>query len=451
MKQLECDVVVVAAGLSGLAAAISAAENGANVICLEKASNTGGAANMGMGPCAAGSPVQKASGISLTAGELFRRHMFYTHYQVDAKLVKAYYDKSGDTIAWLQDMGVQFHSVRPAFRAGERTRAYADGEYTLWGGGYNTYAGHNAYPAVYCIKITPQADSIYYFFYDYWKLYDPNDPGEQGGSGIVQSRNRAPETSYHTILWDWDNGDGTTTTYTRFYRCDEGKDYKASFAVVANKRMVRIDATLHFVSQDDYAAYLNALNGHVYNGYLASGIAMMQAPGAPIQQLEEEQTVTISNPDEEGRANVIFSGFTMPMFASPTGELTIPVTVTKNADGSTTYEASDVVVGIARGQMVMNYVAALTGKQDSDEATPVITLTLTQATVITAVFAETSAKANEVLDNHYTTLTGITAVRSSEPAAASYGLDGTMLTAPRKGVVIQRQADGTMRKVVMAR
>ena len=77
--------------------------------------------------------------------------------------------------------------------------------------------------------------------------------------------------------------------------------------------------------------------------------------------------------------------------------------------------------------------------------------TLTQATVITAVFAETSAKANEVLDNHYTTLTGITAVRSSESAAASYGLDGTMLTAPRKGVVIQRQADGTMRKVVMAR
>ena len=129
-KQLECDVVVVAAGLSGLAAAISAAENGASVICLEKASNTGGAANMGMGPCAAGSPVQKMSGITLTPGELFRRHMFYTHYQVDAKLVKAYYDKSGDTIQWLMDMGVVFNSVRPAFRAGERTKAYADGEYT---------------------------------------------------------------------------------------------------------------------------------------------------------------------------------------------------------------------------------------------------------------------------------------------------------------------------------
>ncbi|MDI9589681.1 MAG: FAD-dependent oxidoreductase [Acidobacteriota bacterium] len=129
-QQLETDVVVVAAGLSGLAAANAAAEGGARVIALEKASNTGGAANMGMGPCAAGSPVQKAAMIEVTPGELFRRHMFYTHYQVDPRLVRAYYFKSGSTIEWLQEMGVVFNSVRPAFRARERTRAYADGEYT---------------------------------------------------------------------------------------------------------------------------------------------------------------------------------------------------------------------------------------------------------------------------------------------------------------------------------
>ena len=117
MKQLETDVVVVAAGLSGLAAAVAAAEAGARVIALEKAPSTGGAANMGMGPAAAGSPLQKASMIEVTPGELFRRHMFYTHYQVDARLVRDYYFKSGDTIAWLQDMGVEFNSVRPAFRA----------------------------------------------------------------------------------------------------------------------------------------------------------------------------------------------------------------------------------------------------------------------------------------------------------------------------------------------
>ena len=129
-EQMEADVVVVAAGLSGLAASVAAAENGAKVITLEKASNTGGAANMGMGPCGAGSRLQHESMIEVTPGELFRRHMFYTHYQVDPRLVRAYYWKSGDTINWLEDMGVKFHSVRPAFRARERTRAYADGEYT---------------------------------------------------------------------------------------------------------------------------------------------------------------------------------------------------------------------------------------------------------------------------------------------------------------------------------
>ncbi len=50
MKQMECDVVVIAAGLAYLAAAVSAAERDAQVIILEKANTTGGASNMGMGP-----------------------------------------------------------------------------------------------------------------------------------------------------------------------------------------------------------------------------------------------------------------------------------------------------------------------------------------------------------------------------------------------------------------
>lgn len=323
----------------------------------------------------------------------------------------------------------------------------ADGEYTTWSGGYNTYAGHNAYPAVYCIKITPQADSIYYYFYDYWKVYNPDDPDSTGGTG-VQSSNKAPETSYHSILWEWDNGDGTTTTYTRFYRTDEGNDYKASFAIVANKRMVRIDATLHFVSQEDYAAYMNAQNKQVYNGVIVSGIAMPDAPGTPIMKVEEEQTLTISAPDAEGQAFITFSGFVMPMFGTPTGELTIPVTVTKNDDGSTSYECSNAVVSILLGQMAMNYVASISGTQDSDEATPVIVLTLSQASVITSVFAASSELANATLDTHYSTLTGITNVHSNTAMGTSYSLQGIKLTAPSKGISIQRQADGTMRKVV---
>ena len=85
MKQMETDIIVVAAGLSGLAASIAAAENGARVLTFEKASTTGGAANMGMGPLGVGSRIQREQMISLTPGEAFRKHMYFTHYRVDAR------------------------------------------------------------------------------------------------------------------------------------------------------------------------------------------------------------------------------------------------------------------------------------------------------------------------------------------------------------------------------
>lgn len=130
MKKMSTDVIVVAGGLSGLAAAISAAENGAKVTIFEKANTTGGAANMGMGPLGVGSPIQKHQMISLTPGEAFRKHMYYTHYTVDARMVRDYYFKSGETIEWLMDMGVEFLGVQRAFSAPENTRAYSDGEFT---------------------------------------------------------------------------------------------------------------------------------------------------------------------------------------------------------------------------------------------------------------------------------------------------------------------------------
>ena len=102
MKQMDADIIVVAAGLSGLAAAIAAAEKGASVIAFEKAATTGGAANMGMGPLGVGSRQQREQMVALTPGEAFRKHMYFTHYKVDARLVRDYYFKSGDTIRWLE-------------------------------------------------------------------------------------------------------------------------------------------------------------------------------------------------------------------------------------------------------------------------------------------------------------------------------------------------------------
>ena len=131
MKKMEADVIVVAAGLSGLAAACAASEAGAKTLVFEKGNTTGGAANMGMGPLGVGSRIQRSQMVALTPGEAFRKHMFFTHYNVDARLVRDYYFKSGDTIDWLEDtIGVEFVGAQRAFGAPEATRAYSEGEFT---------------------------------------------------------------------------------------------------------------------------------------------------------------------------------------------------------------------------------------------------------------------------------------------------------------------------------
>lgn len=111
MKQMEADVVVVAGGSSGLSAALSAAEAGASVIVFEKASTTGGAGNMAFGPFAVGSRLQRMKQITFSNEDAFKVHMDYTHWRVNAQLVKAWIDKSPTTIDWLERMGVEFLDV----------------------------------------------------------------------------------------------------------------------------------------------------------------------------------------------------------------------------------------------------------------------------------------------------------------------------------------------------
>ena len=128
------------------------------------------------------------------------------------------------------------------------------------GGGIYDLLGHNPYPAVYSIKYHEPYDLVEFFFYDYWKVYDPEEGNETGGSTVgvkpFHAPLRAPETHYNSVIWDWEwvdeEGNPQMTQYRRNYRCDEGEDYKASYAVVANKKMVLINATMHFVSIEEY-------------------------------------------------------------------------------------------------------------------------------------------------------------------------------------------------------
>jgi fumarate reductase flavoprotein subunit len=121
MKQVKTDIVVIAGGTAGLAAAVAAAEKGASVIVLEKNATTGGTGNMGMGPLGVESRIQKQKLIGPAKDEAFKAFMDYIHWRGDARLVRTYLNKSGDTIDWLQDMGVQFWDVAAYFRGGNQT------------------------------------------------------------------------------------------------------------------------------------------------------------------------------------------------------------------------------------------------------------------------------------------------------------------------------------------
>lgn len=121
MKKLQTEVAVIAAGPSGLAASVQAAENGAKVMVFEKATMAGGAANMGMGPLGLGTRQQKEMMVDISVEKAFKMFMDYTHWRVDANLVKRYFENSADTIEWLEDMGVEFAGAYKYFPKSEAT------------------------------------------------------------------------------------------------------------------------------------------------------------------------------------------------------------------------------------------------------------------------------------------------------------------------------------------
>ncbi len=121
MKQIEKDVIVVAGGPSGLAAAVTVGENNLSSVVFEKANTTGGAANMGMGPLGINTKIQKRMFNDISVEDALDLHMAYTHYRVDEDLVKTYFEKSADTIEWLEEMGVEFEGAFRYFKESEAT------------------------------------------------------------------------------------------------------------------------------------------------------------------------------------------------------------------------------------------------------------------------------------------------------------------------------------------
>lgn len=120
-EELTTDLAIVAAGPAGLAAAVSAAEQGVKVLVFEKEKITGGTANMGMGPLGINSKIQKANFNEISVAEALKNQMEYTHYRVNGRLVARYFKQSASTIDWLEGMGVKFAGAFRYFKESNAT------------------------------------------------------------------------------------------------------------------------------------------------------------------------------------------------------------------------------------------------------------------------------------------------------------------------------------------
>ena len=101
----EVDVLVIGAGAAGLAAAVEAADNGAeNVLLIEKMPVIGGTTFISQGLIAGyETKIAKEIDVHHTEEELYELLMGNSDYKLDPELTRITVSKSGETIDWLVD------------------------------------------------------------------------------------------------------------------------------------------------------------------------------------------------------------------------------------------------------------------------------------------------------------------------------------------------------------
>jgi len=107
----QTQIVVAGGGAAGLSAAVAAAEKGASVIVVESNAAIGGNGFFPRGVFAVDSPVQRRKLIFADADKIFMDCMNYSHWKLDARIIRTLIDKSGNTIEWLEKKGVAFTDV----------------------------------------------------------------------------------------------------------------------------------------------------------------------------------------------------------------------------------------------------------------------------------------------------------------------------------------------------
>lgn len=136
----EVDVVIVGAGGAGLAAAIRASQDGADVLVVEKQGIIGGATTRSGGKVmAAGTDIQKEAGISDNDEMMYNYLKEIGGEYIDDVKLKAFTDNALDVYNWMIDLGVNVINVEPIHKSIEPNRVHN----TLGGGGMTDGFGGN--------------------------------------------------------------------------------------------------------------------------------------------------------------------------------------------------------------------------------------------------------------------------------------------------------------------
>jgi fumarate reductase flavoprotein subunit len=104
-KELAADIAVVGGGASGISAAVSAADNGAKVVLIEKTGVLGGASLFSWAGFGFDSKLAKASGNTVDKETFIQDWISNCHWRLDAAVLRRFVNETGATYDWLGDKG----------------------------------------------------------------------------------------------------------------------------------------------------------------------------------------------------------------------------------------------------------------------------------------------------------------------------------------------------------
>lgn len=106
---LETEVLVVGCGVSGIAAAMSAGENGAKVLMIDRTEVFGGNGLWADGGFFVETYLQKEAGETYTVKQAYEEAMYFANYLCDPILMRMVLGESAETLRWANSYGAGFY------------------------------------------------------------------------------------------------------------------------------------------------------------------------------------------------------------------------------------------------------------------------------------------------------------------------------------------------------